>query len=531
MSDDGPDNGENGAEEPLQQVQMNVSGLDPDDVVRCSELLRTVDVQILDGAGPELWKWPSPDDDAQQDIPPPDPKAKGKADPAAAPPQEEKPPFEAADDPQGAALLLSHSWEEPFGWPNQFGAQTFQAAKQIQVTEAVHSALRRDLGRPRVWVDCASLPDPICPSDHPREQKIFGPFKTNVGHLKALFPLVDRDDGYTILQLPDGAEWEGEMKIRTRDESGRPHQDPTLVPVKWEILPGWYFVSSGRVIAENTISPEQAATKPEFRPRVQQFRRWLTKLSLRDEIWVEFTLGSIRGEVLELCETMWCMHGGLVAIAPWNYFDRLWPLCEWAIYCARRGVDHVQLGVDALTGPALVEYHRALRRVSVFKAGVRDIRDRDMLLDMLEKRFRVTSAHDKTYEPCHPPHVIAGKLHVTSPEIMRVRVVDWSPVERFVRASAIAVFARESALAASCAKGVADEAGWTALAEEFGYIELRDALKLCKPYDWLAAAKRQAQSDTEVELEMLYARTVEAWWAQIMLPVMDFECRLCVRDP
>lgn len=259
------------------------------------------------------------------------------------------------------------------------------------------------------------------------------------------------------------------------------------------------------------------------------------------------------------------MQGGLVAMVTWNYFDRLWPLVEWSVFCAHRGPDRIQLAADALAGPTLVEYYRAIRRVSVIDAGCRDKRDRELLLGLIEKVFRSTRAQDVTLgfsmpQPCdfcannrksdcqacqnkHRKKAAAArtpaftiKSHmivndrpvplrdITIPE--RKRLVDYSAVERYVRATAIAVFAREAAMTASGGRSYDDEGGWTALSKELGLLELHAALTKCKPYDWFGRISNQGLEGDLAEAS--YLETVEAWWRQLVLPALEYERQLAV---
>merc|ERR1711972_264060 len=139
---------------------------------------------------------------------------------------------------------------------------------------------------------------------------------------------------------------------------------------------------------EDRISPTVAAQQAHLRPGKEQMRKWCNDLKLQDEVWVEFALGSIRAECMLLAEPMLALHSVLLAVVTWNYFDRLWPLVEWTVFCARCGPDRVQLAADHFSCPCLVEYHRALRRLSVTLAGVRDPRDRELLLGMIKRTFK-----------------------------------------------------------------------------------------------------------------------------------------------
>ncbi|CAK0863859.1 unnamed protein product [Prorocentrum cordatum] len=258
-------------------------------------------------------------------------------------------------------------------------------------------------------------------------------------------------------------------------------------------------------------------------------RKWPPRLRLRDEVWTELTLGSMRAESLELAEENLALHSGLVVVASWNHFDRLWPLFEWAIFCAARGPERVQLAAVGMPGPAVVEYQRALRRLGVAAAECRDPRDRPLLLAKLERAFPSCRPHEeKTYGCAKWTRPAAGRpkeLLVRNgvqtgplPEIHRERLVDWRPLERYVRATAIGVFAREAALNAS--EDGKERSDWGNLAEELELFELRDALKDCRPWLW---HRHVAQEQDEAAQEASFKAVVEDWWRAAVLPVLREE--------
>jgi len=485
---------------PKAQFAREANRDEPSDVAlrRCRELLRTVPMEDLASADESMW------------LPP----VEGEP---------EVPKLEATRDPEGNGLFLSHAWDEPPGWAEHFPAQSFAAAKALQVSSSLREAERRQLhecGDARVWVDCASLPSAVSPSDHPLEQTIFGPYRLPVEELKSFVPRAPETAeilGYTLMHLPEGHSFTGHMRKTEWDDHGRPLREPELEEVSWSIPAGWHFIRNCRVIPEGFISPWAAAEKPEYRPLSEQLRRWCARLALRDEVWLEFTLGSLRAECLLLADTMLTMNSGLVAVVAWNYFDRLWPLWEWAVFCARRGAHHVQLAADAFSKRALVEYHRAMRRLTVEGATCRDLRDRPMLLEALEKLFHCSSSMEM---------VDFKKGDAASgPGVVKARIVDYSRVERFVRATAIAVFAREAALANSQQLERSDEMGWTALAAELGLEDLHHALKMCKPWDWMDAARAQGGEN----LDLAYEASCEAWWEDRVLPELERERQLALR--
>mmetsp|Transcript_43468 Transcript_43468/g.81059 ORF Transcript_43468/g.81059 Transcript_43468/m.81059 type:complete len:531 (-) Transcript_43468:36-1628(-) len=465
---------------------------------RCRELIRTVPIEDFVEAPESLWLPPQEDTEGGD-------QAEGhKA-------------LQAESDPEGGGLFLSHAWDEPERWEEHFAGQSFVSAKQMQVATALREAERRQLHREglaaRVWADCSSLPSPVSQSDHPLEQTIFGPYRLPVAELKSFVPRVPDGNlslGYTLMHLPEGHSFTGSMRKTEWDDHGRPLRDPQLEEVSWTITAGWHFIRNCRVIPEGFIAPWTAAEKPEYRPLKEQLRRWCARLALRDEVWLEFTLGSLRAECLLLADTMLTMHSGFVAVVGWNYFDRLWPLWEWAVFCARCGTGRVQLATDAFTRRSVVEYHRAIRRLSVERALCRDERDRPILLDALESLFQCSSRMEM---------VEVRKLGGENGGVIKERMVDFSPVERFVRATAIAAFAREAALASSRELEKADESGWISLAEEFGLHDLHRALKMCKPWDWQDLVQQQGAGDPDLAYESM----VEAWWEEQVLPEVERE--------
>merc|ERR1740138_1897593 len=281
--------------------------------------------------------------------------------------------------------------------------------------------------------------------------------------------------------------------------------------VEWEIPPGWYHVRSAEVIPEDRVSPEEAGKKQKLRPFAEQMRTWCNGLHLRDEVWVEFTLGSVRAECMLLSETMEALHGGFLAVVTWNYFDRLWPFVEWVVYCARRGPNRVQLASDHFVGAGLVELQRAIRRLKVENMGVRDERDQELLLGMLKRMFK-----------CDTKHLTQGYVKPKDgrlTEAIKAPITDYSAVERYARVTAIAVFAHDAADTANRVPGAGDEQGWAALAGELGYLDLQAALKKAKPFDWdeLSALRNPELGElSEIrppeEREATFDAYVEEWW-------------------
>eukprot|EP00913_Durusdinium_trenchii_P028600 g26823.t1 len=67
-------------------------------------------------------------------------------------------------------------------------------------------------------------------------------------------------------------------------------------------------------------APEALRPATARLPLTEQLRRWCTRLALREEVWLEFTLGSLRAECLLLADTMLTMHAGFVAVVDaWSH--------------------------------------------------------------------------------------------------------------------------------------------------------------------------------------------------------------------
>eukprot|EP00927_Polykrikos_kofoidii_P028715 TRINITY_DN24997_c0_g1_i1.p1 TRINITY_DN24997_c0_g1~~TRINITY_DN24997_c0_g1_i1.p1 ORF type:complete len:607 (+),score=81.36 TRINITY_DN24997_c0_g1_i1:75-1823(+) len=544
------------------QEMVSSGRVDFDEADRSCQLLQTVEKLSFCSAPSNLWIFPEDYVSAVDGG-----VVGGETDPAEG-------ELKAEGDPGAGALFLSHAWDGPPGFDDYFGGgQVFADVKQIQASVAVEEAVRRGLHQqpePRVWVDRVSLPSPVSPTDHPLEQTVFGPYRLPVREIKAIFERVDGPNrGYTVLCVKDkeGHNFEGVMNMRTFDGNGRPSKDTSPCEVTWRIAAGWYHVSTAQVIPEDKVSLEFAESKRPFAPRAEQLRRWCTELGLRDEVWVEMTLGSLRCEYMLLAEPMLVLHSGFVALLTWNYFDRLWPLVEWAVFCAHHGAERVQLAATALAGPVLVEYYRAITRVSFVDACCRDPRDRQLLLQLIERIF-VCKAETETLGYSVPPvpscitckckacvcwtkdplekyHAQAAarvpaftamstlSLGDRSVELGKVplpvrdKVVDYSRAERFVRVTAIAVFAREAAMAASGRRGYDDEGGWMNLAMDLKLNDLHDALKGFKPYDCFRFVQQQ-EGLHGPEAEVSYLQKVEDWWTQRVLPVLAKERRRAV---
>merc|ERR1712107_553054 len=153
-----------------------------------------------------------------------------------------------------------------------------------------------------------------------------------------------------------------------------------------------------------------------------------------------------------------------------------------------------------------------------------DARDRELLLGMLKRIFKCDTKleTDGYVKPMAKGGIWPdGKLT----EANKVAVTDYSAVERYARATAIAIFAHESADVATRKPTAGDEFGWAALAGELGLKELEAALKKMKPFDWdEIAATRPAE-----QREACFDDLVADWWTGKVLPVLEDDRKLAMR--
>lgn len=438
----------------------------------------------------------------------------------------------------GKSVHVSHAWDEPASWSKWFGAQAYVEVKQLQVTEAMRGLaqwmkLQSEGGDDppfRVWVDHSCLPQAIKDSDQVpvSSDHDFGPFKIQVKALKAILP-TSQDAGrfYSMLTIPaEGFQYNGVLQNVQSDDPGQATGEDEAELVEWSLLPGQYFFTAAQRLSHaDGDSPDSIRVSDHVRPGQGDLLCWCTDQALDDEAWIRIGLASVRGACSVLFDSMLTLHSYLVPVVTWNYFGRLWPLVEWAIFCSRVGVDKVHLAADFFTKPALVEFHRALSSLSIEGAECHNPSDRRWLLSFLEREFTCTS---KYVTPCFQK-VTKGVLMA-----VKERTVDFEPLERYIRATAVAIFARQAARTASRRLKCDDESGWIGLADSLGLSELHGALKRCKCWEWHQVAQSDAgvsqpEGSLAAAVELAYQARVEAWWADFILPVLEDERRRALR--
>lgn len=435
-------------------------------------------------------------------------------------------------------IFLSHIWEPPENWERFFPSSTYEAVKKLQVDSTTKRLAKRRLQSSskfrelRLWVDRASVPSEVHPEDHPLFKTSFGeeglskstlkPYRMPTKELKQILFKEDTKI-YSTVRKEEPHGFEGILRIRERDIFGTPKTNPTDVSVKWEIPPGQYTVQKVCVTEQDGVPHMDYSVYQIVRDG--PLKKWLFGNKLRDDIWLEVTFGSCRCENLKMVETILALNELYVAVMPWNYFDRLWALYEWSIFCVVHGLGRMHLAVDIFlqgsagdTSSQHLEYRRMLRRLSVVNAKCQDKRDADFLWQKIQYFFQCDAIIDTTYK------VPMGDVLTGDVLLRKTRMVDFSKFERYVRAGTIAAFAREMALtkANSPEKEKTEDSymPWMDLAKEFGFTDLFNALKKWRPYKMCRTCG---------EDEARYVREVEEWFASEVLPVMDDEAALAVR--
>mmetsp|Transcript_27329 Transcript_27329/g.62999 ORF Transcript_27329/g.62999 Transcript_27329/m.62999 type:complete len:658 (-) Transcript_27329:106-2079(-) len=204
---------------------------------------------------------------------------------------------------------------------------------------------------------------------------------------------------------------------------------------------------------------------------------------------------------------------GMVVLMTWHYFSRLWCVYEWASFLVYHHPSSVRLTVDFTMRPDTVH----------------------LFIDSV-KNFTVASAE------CHKPD--------DRPMLMK-KIKDYyvsaKAFEKFVKCTAIALFARFAARPAGRSSGDAEELfwPWVHLAEEQGFSELVEALVVADPHRWkqltktttistdeifdkeistpAMRVKRSASASAELDdsWQGRFIKALDVWFDEVVCPVLD----------
>lgn len=266
-------------------------------------------------------------------------------------------------------------------------------------------------------------------------------------------------------------------------------------------------------------------------------RQWLQALTILSEnLWLEVTLGSVRAESLTLVEDILWKHRKMTVLLGWDHFARLWPLFEWATFLNAHPPTNLELACDLLAPLSTIPLHLdRVRRLSIDAAAYHDTRDAEMLLHHFRADYRCEWQENVAYERSNTPRMTFNRQAIWS--------TAWAPLERFIRFTAVMVFART--MLRDHAYGSREAVGlwylpWVHLAGELGFTELAARLKEVKPVRWYAEALEEAgtlEPDEEGkpgapnvrEAMELYCERINGWFERCCVPLYQKERALAVR--
>mmetsp|Transcript_16444 Transcript_16444/g.29871 ORF Transcript_16444/g.29871 Transcript_16444/m.29871 type:complete len:232 (+) Transcript_16444:2-697(+) len=142
----------------------------------------------------------------------------------------------------------------------------------------------------------------------------------------------------------------------------------------------------------------------------------------------------------------------MIVLLSWHYFSRLWCVYEWAAFLVWHEPRNVRLSVDLMMRPGTIDlYVDSVRSFSVSGAECFNEADRPLLLKKIDAYYN--SIED---------------------------------FEKFVKGTAIALFARFAARPAGRSKNDADDLfmPWVNLAKELGFDRLQSNLLRAEPKLW-----------------------------------------------
>jgi len=502
-----------------------------------------------------------------------------------------------------ASVYVSHVWKPPENWSAHFPHHEYAEMKRRQLEvgcrlEARHqlnqSALYKEVN---LWIDKAAVPPPIMQSDHPRDRTSFNDenekggvregYRMTVKELNKfireggqLGAGVGEDDPiYTLVDVNEPRVFSEPMKIRRIDMYGKPSLKPEFQDEEWTmqgtdeveggmkewkkgIPPGRYFIKKVSVADgmekrssqkepkwfQHGVDPHKLDAPYMVESSSTTVRQWLQGLSiLSEQLWLEVTLGSVRAESLSLMDEILWKHPRMTVILSWDHFARLWPLYEWATFLLEHSPVSVELSCSLTAPLSTIPLHLdRVRRLSIDAATplIADPRDAEMLLDRFRTHFRCDWQDHVKYQCSSTPRSTFNREVNWD--------TDWSRLERFIRCTAIMIFART--MLRDHAYQSREAAAhwyvpWVHLAREVGFPALADRLKEVKPVAWYEACvedvrkartrvatdegRELTEEDAAVTAEALarYTERLDAWFEDTCVPIYRDERREVVRPP
>jgi len=433
-----------------------------------------------------------------------------------------------------STLLIDYKC--PNDWDQNFPHQTYNETKKKQIEHGFRN-ITEDDDRELVLCTNTSLPVQLTPADHPLEQTEWGPYFVTTRWLKdkmrSPWDITDSadvpdkgtslDTTLSFFRFKEDQKYSGSMKRRENDIFGKPKINPSQITHSWELSKGRYIILRAKVTEQHGL--EYTDYKQYEIEEGRSLNEWMMTHRLVDRIWVELTLGSVRCMTFLYWEAIIWRTRHLKLLCAWNGFYNLWTLFNWAQYIGPGGQcpTTIELDIDWFLLPqTLPLYSRMIRNLSVKDAHLEDERDRPLIEEKIvyywkgdpetEMKF-ISPPQGKKWPPSSmkSPWQVDKTTHI---------VHDFSYFERFVRVTAIAVFAKHCALT-RCTDQQSYEYWylcWEELAERFQYEELKNAMKKCRPGVWY-------QEMNAVEDPTAFRRRVKEWFHVHVVSAIEIEKR------
>ncbi|CAE6918400.1 unnamed protein product [Symbiodinium natans] len=230
---------------------------------------------------------------------------------------------------------------------------------------------------------------------------------------------------------------------------------------------------------------------------LRKARFWIDKCCIRAFVCIEEAASSQNDQEfmslsIQLIEEFMQLCHGMVVIFTWSYLERLWCVYEWACFLVFHEPHDMVICAESLYRAGTEErFLESVRRFSVEQSQCTDPHDRKVL----EQKI-------KEYYGC------------------------CENFERFLRVSVIAIIGR--CLAARGARNQTGLCKWITLADDLGFQDLADGLRLADPAAW----RQQALDEVETshsDLQSCIKAQSDAWFAEHITPILAAERRRAVQ--
>eukprot|EP00930_Biecheleria_cincta_P052335 TRINITY_DN3759_c0_g1_i2.p1 TRINITY_DN3759_c0_g1~~TRINITY_DN3759_c0_g1_i2.p1 ORF type:complete len:674 (+),score=92.77 TRINITY_DN3759_c0_g1_i2:329-2350(+) len=229
------------------------------------------------------------------------------------------------------------------------------------------------------------------------------------------------------------------------------------------------------------VAKDLCAESLQDASRWEEAKFWIDKCCIRqgDQELMSLSIQLIE-EFIQLCD-------GMIVLLSWSYFSRLWCVYEWACCLVFHEPENLLICAESFYRETTEDkFLHAIRYFSVDACQCSDQRDRCVL----EQKI----------------HDYYGSRN---------------NFERFLQISVIAITARSlAARGARCKLGLSK---WVQLADDLGFHELAEALRVADPVAWRRHALEGKVDSLTQDVQTLIKAQSDAWFAQRVAPILTME--------